>query len=425
MKNTIIAKTLRRDESQPEKAEIETPLSIGRRINVEYDLPQKGYQWRGYAEPVEVKCGKALGVFEVTDIYLNMLVNPNFIMIELTSRDEKFDKIHPDSKVMLIDEAVVLRRMKEIDEKMVIDGLENDIISSSEKNTVQQFKDLAKQYGFKVLKDGEAYRLFAKKTDNRWTRWISYYPEKEAVSFFGNTDYLNIWLCDTRKDFTPEICLNFVEDLNSLFELKGEDKFLVKDLIDPEDWQEIAGVPDASEDKCYSPAIKKDIVIYKIDNSKLIKRGEEGYLPGQEQAKIYFDSIPTNEEFDIDILDETMKIKIAEMLGINADIKEKILFSVDNRDSEHISMTAYYRSSTSKTSQHYVVSYANVDRISNYELANKVLDYIGDTLHSQLNKKSEISQKSVDNIISYATQILKKADNDSVNKNTKETEKEV
>lgn len=128
MKNTIIAKTLRRDESKPEKAEIETPFSIGQRINVEYDLPRKGHQWRGYAEPGEIKCRKALGVFEVTDIYLNMLVNPNLIMVELTSRDEKFDRIHPDSKVMLIDEAVVLKRLKEIDEKMINDSLENKII---------------------------------------------------------------------------------------------------------------------------------------------------------------------------------------------------------------------------------------------------------------------------------------------------------
>ena len=185
-----------------------------------------------------------------------------------------------------------------------------------------------------------------------------------------------------------------------------------------------AGVPDASEDKSYSPNKDMNISIYKIDSSKLIKIGKEGYIPGQEQAKIYFDTIPPNEVFNIDVLDENIKEKVAEMLGINADIKRKILFSVDNRDSEHISMTAYYLSSTSKTAQHYVVSYANLDKVSNYELANKVLDYIGDTLHSRTNKKSEISQKSIDNIISYATQRIEK-NNGGTEKRTIKTEKEV
>ena len=129
MKNTITVKTLRRNKSQPEKLEIDSPsFSLGQRINVEYDLPRKGHQWRGYAEPVELKCGKALGLFEVTDIYLNMLVNPNLVMIELTSRDEKFDKIHSDCKTMLIAEAVVIKRLKAIDEKMIVDGLKNEII---------------------------------------------------------------------------------------------------------------------------------------------------------------------------------------------------------------------------------------------------------------------------------------------------------
>lgn len=125
----LIVKTLRREGcKEPKTAEIETPFSIGRSINVEYDLTQKGYEWRGYATPAECKSKKAVGVFEVTDIYLNMLVNPNFAMIELTSRDEKFDKVHPDCKKMLLDEAVVLKRLKAIDEKMVIEGFEKGII---------------------------------------------------------------------------------------------------------------------------------------------------------------------------------------------------------------------------------------------------------------------------------------------------------
>ena len=289
---------------------------------------------------------------------------------------------------------------------------------------VQQFKDLAKQYGFKVLQDGEAYRLCAKNTDNRWTRWISYYPEKDTVSFYGNTDYLNIWLCDTRKDLTPEKCLKFVEDLNNLFELKGEDKLLIKDLIDPEDWQEIAGVHDAYEDKRYSSDKKKNISIYKIDSSKLIKIGEEGYQPGQEQAKVYFDTIP-NGQFIVEITGEEPIREIASMVCCDFGTNNPISLSIDNEDAQHIGMTIYYCDIENKAPRHSIISYANCTTESNYDLANKILKYIEDSLQSQMNKTSEINQKSVDNIISYATRFFEKNNNDLGNKNNIEPEKEM
>ena len=123
-----VVKTLRHvGQDAPEKVEIETPFSVGRRINVVYDLPQKERRV-GYASVAELSHGKALGVFEVTDIYRNMLVNPNFTMVELTSRDKEFDKFHPRNTTMLIDEDVVLQRLKTIDEKMVVAGLKAGII---------------------------------------------------------------------------------------------------------------------------------------------------------------------------------------------------------------------------------------------------------------------------------------------------------
>lgn len=125
----VVAKTLRhKNDKAPETIEIETSFSIGQRINVEYDLPKKRYVRCGYATLVEVKQGKAVGVFEVTDVYLNMLVNLNFTMIELTSRDKEFDRVRPDCKTMLIDEEVVIKRVKSIDEKMIVAGLEKGII---------------------------------------------------------------------------------------------------------------------------------------------------------------------------------------------------------------------------------------------------------------------------------------------------------
>lgn len=125
--------------------------------------------------------------------------------------------------------------------------------------TIQNFKDLAKRYEFKILQDGDTYKLCAKDTDNHWTRWIGFSPKEDKVSFYGNTDHLNIWLCDTRKDLTPEKCIKFVEELNEVFKLSGKDKILIKELIDPEDWQEIADVRDAYQDKRYTSSTLKNI----------------------------------------------------------------------------------------------------------------------------------------------------------------------
>jgi len=116
----------------------------------------------------------------------------------------------------------------------------------------QEFMRLGEKYGFKVMAQGSKLNLYAKNTDNQWTQWISYDSQKNSVSCRGNTDHLNIWLYDTRKDLTPEKCLSFVEDLNKAFLLTGKDRFQIKELIDPEDWQEIAQVKDAHQDERYA-----------------------------------------------------------------------------------------------------------------------------------------------------------------------------
>lgn len=118
-----------------------------------------------------------------------------------------------------------------------------------------EFKAVAKKYGFHIAREGGQWKLCAKNTDNQWARWICFDPQKSSVSIRGNTDHLNIWLFDTRKDLTPEKCLQFVADLNDVFEFQGKDKLQVRQLIDPEDWQEIANVRDAYSDKRYTTGV--------------------------------------------------------------------------------------------------------------------------------------------------------------------------
>ena len=45
--------------------------------------------------------------------------------------------------------------------------------------------------------------------------------------------------------------VEFVKDLNEALNIEG-DKILVKELIDPEDWQEIADIRNAYEDLRYT-----------------------------------------------------------------------------------------------------------------------------------------------------------------------------
>lgn len=91
--------------------------------------------------------------------------------------------------------------------------------------------------------------LLSKNTDGEDTVWI--YRIDNTVFCIGNTDNLNLWLSDTRKDLTADRLVEFVKDLNDWSENYGW-SISTRIIIDAEDWQEIAGVCDAYEDKRYS-----------------------------------------------------------------------------------------------------------------------------------------------------------------------------
>lgn len=112
-----------------------------------------------------------------------------------------------------------------------------------------KMKKLAEEYGFSVRTSGNTTALFCKDTDGHVCRWITYDQKKACCTIAGNTDHLNLWFCETRPDLTPERIIRFVKDLNAVFET--ENAILLRNLIDPEDWQEIAGIRDAYEDDRY------------------------------------------------------------------------------------------------------------------------------------------------------------------------------
>ena len=132
------------------------------------------------------------------------------------------------------------------------------------------FKQIVKKYGFMArcgdtvqsVKYGTinapVFIIQARNTDKHWINWFSIVPDMglkhqhNSLVIGNDTDVINVWLYETRPDLTPEDCVMFFAELNSLFHLEGEDMILLKDWIDPEDWQEIADVTDAYDDPRYT-----------------------------------------------------------------------------------------------------------------------------------------------------------------------------
>lgn len=117
----------------------------------------------------------------------------------------------------------------------------------------RRFLELGAEFGFHMVERNNIYCLCATDTDGHSYPWIKYNAYDNEVFYQGNTDVCNLWLHVTRPDLTPERILEFVEGLNRVF-FEGNDyeSFWVNELIDPEDWQEIAGINDANEDERYS-----------------------------------------------------------------------------------------------------------------------------------------------------------------------------
>lgn len=118
--------------------------------------------------------------------------------------------------------------------------------------SITTFEAIGDKYGFPVIAVDENVKVMkAKNTDGKYIDWIRYNIENETVTLVGNTDNCNIWLYETRKDFTPEKIVAFVSDLNYALSLHDRDRLKLCELIDPEDWQEIAGINDAHLDARY------------------------------------------------------------------------------------------------------------------------------------------------------------------------------
>lgn len=109
---------------------------------------------------------------------------------------------------------------------------------------VKNMKELAEKYGFKVAETNVGADLICKTTNDKDFRWIRYNQETNTVILVGNTDQCNLWFGETRPDLVSERIIEFVKELNVALKTP----YKLKDLIDGEDWQEIANICDAWED---------------------------------------------------------------------------------------------------------------------------------------------------------------------------------
>lgn len=109
------------------------------------------------------------------------------------------------------------------------------------------------KYHFPIELYNNELSVMAKNTDNDLVKWFSIKKIDDfyTATLYGNTDHLNIWLCDTRKDLTPGSIIDFIKSVNKST-LKIGIKLPLRNLIDPEDWQEIADVKDAYLDDLYT-----------------------------------------------------------------------------------------------------------------------------------------------------------------------------
>lgn len=122
----------------------------------------------------------------------------------------------------------------------------------------QAVEEICERFGFRVV-DGEdagnlAYDfngrvmdfvIQAENVDGNWADWIAFGEHEgwpELISC--DTDRANIWLCQTRPDITADDICEFTDQIAEATDFEIE----VSNIVDPEDWQEIAGVANAYDD---------------------------------------------------------------------------------------------------------------------------------------------------------------------------------
>ena len=82
--------------------------------------------------------------------------------------------------------------------------------------TINNLENLCWAYGFMDNISNNKVSIMARNTDDQWVEWINFYPQNGKFEVVGNTDHLNLWFCETRKDLTPDELVEFTDHLNNI-----------------------------------------------------------------------------------------------------------------------------------------------------------------------------------------------------------------
>jgi hypothetical protein len=101
------------------------------------------------------------------------------------------------------------------------------------------------EYGFELSEENGEYVIWGKSAfEDEAVEWIWYDVESDTVQAM-NTDKNNMWLYEGRPDLSAD---DIVEMSVKLAEILSWTNMTVSNIVDPEDWQEIADVRDAYSD---------------------------------------------------------------------------------------------------------------------------------------------------------------------------------
>lgn len=115
-----------------------------------------------------------------------------------------------------------------------------------------ELQDWCDEYGFKLTDEDGEYIIWGIETvDEEPVEWLWYNPVTDIVQA-TDTDKNNMWLYESRPDLSAD---DIVEMIGRLAVILDWDDLVVEKMVDPEDWQEIAGVRDAYADERFATRV--------------------------------------------------------------------------------------------------------------------------------------------------------------------------
>ena len=112
--NKIVVPTMKHigDDRDPDALEVETPFSFGQELDFEYDTHTKMQLAQRHGGWTAFSGSKDIGHFKISGIFANMLISPPKTMVEVESLDERFNRIYPTQKTMVIEQESLLKRIR-------------------------------------------------------------------------------------------------------------------------------------------------------------------------------------------------------------------------------------------------------------------------------------------------------------------------